>query len=111
MEQKPEGKMYNISGFEKIDYIDIIRDMKAALGSRTVILKIPYALFYHLLKIWAFFDKNPPFTVEQLKALVIKEEFEVIDWPNCFNVPFTPFAAAIDETFNHPVNSKYELKF
>ncbi len=111
MESPHPGQVFNISGFEKIDYIDIIRNMKSALGSRTLILNIPYGLFDALLRIWAFFDRNPPFTVQQLQALVTRDEFEVMDWPGCFNVPFTPFAAAIDETLNHPVNSKHELKF
>jgi hypothetical protein len=42
---------------------------------------------------------------------VAKDEFEVIDWPNIFGVPYTPFAQAIDEAFNHPVYSKVALEF
>ena len=48
------------------------------------------------------FDKNPPFTTQQLAALSAKDEFEVIDWPGIFGVPYTPFKAAMDETFNDP---------
>ena len=64
-----------------------------------------------LLKIWSFFDKNPPFTVQQLKALVIKEEFEIINWPSIFNIKNTSHIDAIEETFNDPVFSQITLDF
>jgi len=64
-----------------------------------------------LLAVWAIFDKNPPFTTQQLAALTAKDEFEVIDWPGIFGVKYTPFAAAIEETFNDPVYSKVVLEF
>jgi hypothetical protein len=105
------GKAYNITGFEKIDYIDIIRQIKKSTGSKALILNIPYSLFYLLLKTWALFDKNPPFTADQLQALVAHDEFEVIDWPDIFNVEPTPFNKAIDETFNHPTYSNIVLEF
>ena len=40
-----------------------------------------------------------------------KDEFEVIDWPTIFGVPYTPFNRAIDETFNHPIYSQVVLDF
>lgn len=91
---------YNISGLEKVDYIDIVREVKRATRSRTVILPIPYSLFYALLRVWAVFDPEPPFTAEQLSALVAGDSFEVIDWPAIFDVRPTPFPDAIHETFN-----------
>jgi hypothetical protein len=60
---------------------------------------------------WALVDKNPPFTTQQLAALSTKDEFEVIDWPSIFGVPYTPFAIAIDETFNNPTYSNIVLEF
>lgn len=108
--QKQDG-VYNISGHEQIDYIDMIREIKRVTRARTAIMKIPYGLFYVLLWVWALFDRTPPFTTQQLAALVGKDEFEVIDWPGIFGVPYTPFAKAIDETFNHPVYGKVVLEF
>ena len=102
---------YNISGHEKIDYIDIIRQIKKAAKAGAVIVKIPYGLFFALLWIWGKFDKHPPFTTQQLEALRAKDEFEVIDWPALFGVPCTPFAVAVEETFNHPAYSKIALDF
>lgn len=103
--------IYNISGNEKIDYIDIIREIKKVTNSSTAIVRIPYWFFHALLAIWAVFDKNPPFTTQQLAALVAKDEFEIIDWPDIFGVKATPFCVAIDETFNDPEYSKVALEF
>lgn len=103
--------IYNISGHEKIDYIDMIRVIKKAIKAKTPIVRIPYSLFYGLIWTWALFDKNPPFTTQQLAALSTKDEFEVIDWPGIFGVPYTPFAKAVDETFNDPTYGKVALEF
>jgi nucleoside-diphosphate-sugar epimerase len=111
IENRVRDGIYNISGHEKIDYIDIIREIKRATHSRTLIMRIPYRLFYCLLWIWELFDKNPPFTTQQLAALSAKDEFEVIDWPSIFGVPSTSFKQAIDETFNDPRYSKIILRF
>lgn len=111
IERRMTGAVYNISGREQVDYIDIIREIKRATGAKSLIVKIPYGLFYLLLKTWALFDRNPPFTADQLKALVAHDEFEVIDWPAIFGVQATPFAQAIHETFNDPEYSSVVLEF
>lgn len=103
--------IYNISGHEKVDYIDIIREIKRATGAQAIIARIPYSLFYGLIWTWSLFDKNPPFTTQQLAALSAKDEFEVNDWPGQFGVSYTPFAKAINETFNDPTYGKVVLEF
>lgn len=103
--------IFNITGHEQVDYIDIIRQIKRATRAKARIVKIPYGLFYALLWTWALFDKKPPFTTQQLEALVARDEFEVIDWPGIFGVRSTPFAEALDETFNDPVYGKIALEF
>lgn len=105
------NRTYNISGHEKIDYIDMIREIKRATGVKTIIAKIPFSLFYALIWVWGLFDKNPPFTTQQLSALTAKDEFEVIDWPAIFGVPYTPYTKALDETFNHSIYSKVVMEF
>ena len=102
---------FNISGREQVDYIDIIREIKLAIRANTLILNIPYWLFHALLSIWAVFDSDPPFTTQQLSALVAHDEFEVIDWPGIFGVTPTPFAKAIDVTYNDPAYSQVVLNF
>ena len=103
--------IFNISGHQKVDYIDIIREIKLATKVGAVIVNIPYPLFYFLIWTWSLFDKNPPFTTQQLDALSAMDEFEVIDWPTIFNVPCTSFKDAINETFNDPVYGQVVLEF
>ncbi|MDP9123450.1 MAG: NAD-dependent epimerase/dehydratase family protein [Pseudomonadota bacterium] len=103
--------VYNISGHEKVDYIDIIREIKRATRSRTSIVKIPYSAFHAALWFWSLFDKNPPFTTQQLAALSAKDEFEVIDWPGIFGVKRTAFRDAVEETFNDPRYGRVVLEF
>lgn len=111
IEKQISGKVFNISGLERVDYIDIIREIKKASHAKAIILKIPYSMFYLMLKTWALFDKAPPFTADQLKALVAHDEFEEIDWPSIFDVKRTPFREAIDKTFNDPEYGKIVLEF
>lgn len=102
---------YNITGLERIDYIDLIRAIKQATGSKTSIVCIPYGAFRALLKLYAVFDKNPAFTAKQLEALVTPDVFEVIDWPGIFGVRSTPLQEAFNATFRDPTYSKVVLDF
>lgn len=111
LEKRPNNQVFNITGREQIDYVDIIKSIKKTLGLRTWIVHIPYQLFYWLLKIYARFDKNPPFTVDQLKALIARDQFELIPWWDIFNVESTPFQDAVKETFTDPAYCKHILKF
>ncbi|MBY0421999.1 MAG: NAD-dependent epimerase/dehydratase family protein [Parvularculaceae bacterium] len=109
--RRPNGEAYDISGLEKIAYIDIIRAIKRTTRARALIQPIPYGVFHALLAAYGAFSKSPPFTTNQLKALVIPESFPVIPWNAIFGVRPTPFAAALEETFLHPRYSKIELEF
>jgi nucleoside-diphosphate-sugar epimerase len=102
---------YNITGQERIDYIDLIRSVKEATRAKVHLQKIPYSLFWSLLKVNSLLDKNPTFTVKQLQALVTPDVFEVIDWPGIFGVRATPLQQALDETFQDPVYSQVALDF
>ncbi len=110
IERRIEGA-YNITGQERIDYIDLIRAMKKATGATTPIVRIPYGMFRAMLRTYGLFSKNPPFTEKQLKALITPDVFEVIDWPGIFGVRATPLSEAFAETFGHPVYSKIALQF
>lgn len=98
LEQRTGGT-FNISGQERIDYIDLIRGVRREAGARATILRIPYGLFWLLLKVYAAFDRDPPFTTKQLEALVTPDEFEVIPWPALFGVPATPLGDALRQTY------------
>lgn len=110
MERKPDNKVYDIIGKEEIDYIDIIRTIKRVKRLKTLILKIPYSVFYILLKIYALFSSKPPFTADQLKALTAGDYFKGCNWWDEFEISPTPFEEAMRETFTHPEFSKYILK-
>lgn len=111
MEKRPENEIYNITGREKVDYIDIIRTIKRVKKLNTIILKIPYRLFYMLMQFYALFSKNPPFTTQQLEALMADDVFELIPWWDIFDVTPTPFEEAMKETFTDPNYSHITLKF
>lgn len=102
---------YNITGCERIDYIDLIRAVKEATGAKARIQKVPYSLFWTMLKVNAVFDHNPAFTVKQLKALVTPDIFEVIDWPKEFGVRATPLQEALNITYRDPRYAKVVLEF
>lgn len=106
----PQG-IYDITGFERVTYIDLLRAVRAATRAKTPFLCIPFGLFKALLRVWAVFDRNPPFTAQQLDALVAGDEFEVIDWPVLFGVTPTPLAKAMEQTFRHPTYSSIVLDF
>jgi nucleoside-diphosphate-sugar epimerase len=111
MEKQPQNKTYNITGRDEVDYIDIIKTIKKVKGLKTPIIKIPFLLFKILMKIYSLFSANPPFTTQQLDALVADDEFELIQWWDIFEVQTTPFEEAMYETFNDPTYSKVILKF
>lgn len=102
---------YNITGQERVNYIDLIRMVKEATGSKTRVVRIPYSVFRMMLEAYALVDKNPPFTRKQLEALVTPDVFEVIDWPGIFGVRSTPLRAALAITFRDPVYSKVLLEY
>ena len=102
---------YNISGLERIDYIDLIRALRDTLDLKRPIVKIPYPMFRAMLNAYGLVDKDPPFTAKQLEALVTPDIFEIIDWPAIFGVQPTPLAEALRVTFLHPDYSKIVLEF
>ncbi len=111
IELQPDNEILDISGQEKIYYKDMIRTIKKVAGGKAMIIHIPYSLFWVLLKMASWVMPKPPFTTKQLEALVIPEEFDIIDWPGRFGFTATPFNEAVDETYNHPIHSKTFLEF
>jgi len=111
LQRQPAGMAYNITGREKVDYIDIIRGIKAVVGGAAPIIRIPYGLFWLMLKAYALIDSNPPFTTKQLKALITPDEFELIPWWDIFGVAATPFETALRETFGPGRYAGLRLEF
>ncbi len=90
---------FDISGQEQIFYGDLIRLIRRTVRARTLLVNIPYRLFWLLLALYARINANPPFTTNQLRALVIPETFPTIDWPGIFDVRATPLEEAVRETW------------
>jgi nucleoside-diphosphate-sugar epimerase len=111
LDQHLSGSIHNISGLERIDYIDLMRIVREAVNAKTPIVNIPYGLFWLLLRAYALVDRNPPFTTQQLRALVTPDVFEVIDWPTIFGVRATPLKDAMFETFRDPRYASISLEF
>ena len=102
---------YNITGQTRVDYIDLIRMVKEATGAKTKLVRIPYSVFWLLLKANALVNRDPPFTSKQLEALVTPDVFEVIDWPGIFGVRSTPLQEALEITYRDPIYSKITLQY
>jgi nucleoside-diphosphate-sugar epimerase len=111
LDRRLSGGVHNISGQQRIDYIDLMRIVRDAVQASTPIVKIPYGAFWLLLAAYALVDKNPPFTTQQLRALVTPDVFEVIDWPSIFGVRATPLKDALFETFRDPRYATVSLEF
>jgi uncharacterized protein YbjT (DUF2867 family) len=98
LQREPSG-VYDITGRERVDYVDMIRAIKRATAARARIVHIPYWAFWCLLKLYGTLKPNAPFTTKQLRALVTPDEFELIPWWEIFGITTTPFAQAVAETF------------
>jgi nucleoside-diphosphate-sugar epimerase len=102
IEHQPAGKSYDVVGAEDIEYIEIIRKIKNIKGLKTRIIRIPYHLFDILLKIYALFDRHPPFTSSQLHALTVGDYFQGVNTQEEFGITLTPLQQAFEETFTDP---------
>jgi len=110
LERRPQGDVYDLVGHERVDYVDIIRAIREAKRLKTPIVHIPVGLFAFLLRLYALFSANPPFTADQLKALTAGDDFTGVDLETTFGVRPTPFAEAIRETFCDPVYSQIKVE-
>tara|TARA_A100001011_G_C14059331_1_gene735424 strand:+ start:44 stop:364 length:321 start_codon:yes stop_codon:yes gene_type:complete len=103
--------VYDISGLEEVEYIEIIKLIRYSIGSYSLIIKMPITVFKFLLKMYSIFDKNPPFTSDQAEALITPETFPKIDWPSIFKVENTTFKEAVTKTYKNNKYSKIKMEF
>jgi len=99
LEHQPIGKSYDVVGAEDIEYIEVIQLIKKLKGLKTRIVHIPYWLFDVLLRVYAIFDKHPPFTTSQLHALTVGDYFQGVNTLETFGITLTPLQHAFEETF------------
>jgi uncharacterized protein YbjT (DUF2867 family) len=109
MQRQPDGAVYDLTGPDRIDYIDMIRVIRDAKGLETPIVRVPMPIFAAMLRVYALFSDKPPFTVDQLHALTAGDEFTGVDFAQVFGFEPTSFKAAVRETFGHPTYSDVVL--
>ena len=102
---------YNITGLEKIKYVNLMKTLRKIKSSNTIFVYLPIPLFAFLLRIWAFISNKPAFTSSQLYALIAGDEFEIIDWPSIFNVNKTSIISALKTTHHDPKYSNIKIPF
>ena len=95
--EKPKVGTFNISGLELITFKDCLIRFRRRYNIFSVIVPIPLFFFRMMLKVVGKVLKNPPFTSQQLDALVIPETFERIDWPKIFSTTYTTFDDGIKQ--------------
>jgi nucleoside-diphosphate-sugar epimerase len=110
IQNKPKNKVYDITGQQQVYYVDIIKKIKEAKHLKTLIVHIPARFFSFLLRVYALFSSNPPFTSDQLDSLKIGDIFYGVDIKNEFGVTATPLDAALKETFCHKPYCDVTLK-
>ena len=109
-ETEPRGQSFDLTGQERITYVDIIRTIKNLKKLHTLILHLPVPLFRFLMRAYGLVFPNPPFVAEQLDALMAEDIFTGIDMEEVFGVKPTDFHAAMQETFCHPEYSQIVLE-
>jgi uncharacterized protein YbjT (DUF2867 family) len=109
MREQPHGAIYDLTGPDRIDYIDMIRVIRDAKGLKTPIVCLPVWLFGLLLRGAALVSSKPPFTVAQMHSLMAGDDFEGVDIAQVFGFKPTGFTDAVRETFGHPTYSAVVL--
>jgi nucleoside-diphosphate-sugar epimerase len=110
LETQPDGAAYDIVGATRIDYVDIIRTIKRVKGLRTWIVHLPVGLFAFLLRTYALFSRNPPFTADQLEALTAGDDFTGVDTQAVFGVAQHAFEDAVRESYCDPTYAHVVLE-
>jgi len=110
MQQQPDGAVHDLTGPDRIDYIDMIRVIRDTKRLTTPIVKLPVPLFGLMLRLAALVSDKPPFTIEQMHALMAGDDFSGVDIEAVFGFAPTHFEAAVRETFGHPTYSQVVLR-
>jgi uncharacterized protein YbjT (DUF2867 family) len=105
----PVGRVYEIVGAERIEYVELLKQIRAAKGLRRPFVHLPIPVFRAMLQAYGLISGTPPFTADQLTGLTAGDEFEGEDLLATFGVTPTPFAVGIRETLTDPRYSDMAL--
>jgi len=102
IERKPNNKVFNISGKEKIYFINMLKLLAKAKKRKILFITIPIPLFQFMLKIYSLLF-GTHYIPDQLKAMTAGDLFEIINWEKEFNIKPTNYRNGIKKM----INSKY----
>ena len=102
LERGPDGATHNIIGHERIDFIDLLRTIARERRLHRLLLPVPMPAFAAALWMAARVLRRPPFTKEQLEALVAGDDFPVDGWTERFGVSYTAFRDGLREVYASP---------
>jgi nucleoside-diphosphate-sugar epimerase len=97
IERKPEKKIYNIIGKEKITFLQMLKTIAKKKKKKILFIRIPIPVFLMLLKIHNLFMPKKPYVPSQLKALIAGDIFHVEEWEKEFDVRYTPYEAGVKD--------------
>ncbi len=105
IERKPQNKIYNIIGKEKIYFIDLLKMIRNAKNKNTLFIKIPIPLFTLMLRVYSSISGKKTLNSNQLKALSAGDIFPVDNWEKEFGIKYTKFNEGVREM----INSRYYI--
>ena len=95
-------KVYDISGKEKIYYVDLMKLIARKKGIRRLFVNMPTSIFGAILDFYGLFTKKPIFTSDQMRALINADEFKLIDCEKSFGIKLTSLNKAWEEIIMSP---------
>ncbi len=101
----PTGAIHNVFGQEQTDFIELLRIVRRERGLRCWLVPVPLPIFNVALEIAARLLRKPPYTRDQLEALVLSEVFPLDPWPETFGVPYTRIEPGLRETARSALDS------
>jgi uncharacterized protein YbjT (DUF2867 family) len=105
----PQNKIWNITGHEKIKYIEILRTIAKTCGLKRAFIPLPLWLFGLMLRMHFLITRKITFTPDQMKALVAGDKFPIDPWTEEFGVQYTEFEEGIWKNL-HGENSRCSQK-
>ena len=102
LERGPRGETHNLIGHERIDFIELLQTIARERGLRRLLVPVPLPLFGAALRVGALLLRRPPFTKDQLDALVAGDDFPVDGWCEAFDVRYTPFREGLRQVYASP---------
>jgi len=102
LDRPPEGRVHDVIGHERIAFVELLRRAAALAGLRAFLVPTPLPLYRLALGAVARLTGRPPFTREQLDALVAGDDFPVGNWAEELGVRYTPFGEAAPWVFGSP---------